>query len=139
MQPGRPVVPPVRSREPSVGGRGGGLGRRVDPAPVGRRGSASAGSARVGSPSAERSPPARAAASRSRMRSSGAGWPVHSSNAAAPWWRSISSPSATVGAGRRGVAQEPRPGVDEVHDEEVAGRISAGIGGRRRAARSRSR
>ena len=54
------------------------------------------------------------------MTSSGAGWPVHSVNAAAPWWSSISSPSAVVAAGRRGVAQQPGPGVDEVEDEQVA-------------------
>ena len=30
------------------------------------------------------------------MTSSGAGWPVHSVNAAAPWWSSIVSPSAVA-------------------------------------------
>ena len=38
-------------------------------------------------------PPARASASFACISSSGAGWPVHSVNAAAPWWSSISSPS----------------------------------------------
>ena len=41
-------------------------------------------------------------------------------NAAAPWWSSISSPSATVAPAACGVAQQPRPGVDEVEDEQVA-------------------
>ena len=55
------------------------------------------GSSPAGSPSAERTPPARAVGQGlSASRSSGAGWPVHSVNAAAPWWSSISSPSATV-------------------------------------------
>ena len=50
----------------------------------------------VGSPSAERTPPARASSSFRCMSSSGAGLPVHNVNAAAPWWRSINSPSWTV-------------------------------------------
>ena len=73
----------------------------------------------VGSPSAERRPPARASASFACISSSGAGWPVHSVNAAAPWWSSISSPSAVVAPGRRGVAQQPRPGVDQVEHEQL--------------------
>ena len=73
----------------------------------------------VGSPSAERTPPARASASFVCMSSSGAGWPVHSVNAAAPWWSSISSPSRDRRPGRRRVAEQPGPGVDQVQDQEV--------------------
>ena len=43
----------------------------------------------AGSPSADRRPLARASASAAPMTSSGAGWPVHRLNAAAPWWSSI--------------------------------------------------
>ena len=45
----------------------------------------SAAAVPAGSPSADRRPPARASASLACMSSSGAGWPVHRLNAAAPW------------------------------------------------------
>ena len=66
------------------------------------------------------------------MSSSGAGWPVHSVNAAAPWWSSISSPSSGRGAGRLGIAQQPGPGIDEVEHEQLVvqdlGRHRADVG-----------
>ncbi len=53
------------------------------------------------------------------MSSSGADWPVHRVNAAAPWWRSIDLAVGRGVAGRDRVAEQPRPAVDEVEDEEV--------------------
>ena len=48
-------------------------------------GASGVASSPAGSPSAERRPPARAAVRAAPMTSSGAGWPVHNVNAAAPW------------------------------------------------------
>src|SRR6185369_8258432 len=71
-------------------------GPSAPPEPPAPAATVPSGSSPAGSPSADRTPPARAVDRAFCITSTGAGLPVQSVNAAAPWWRSISSPSATV-------------------------------------------
>src|SRR4029079_2518778 len=92
------VLGPSKARRDALDGDAEGGSMRLarsEEAERGHSAAATAGSP-VGSPSAERRPPARASPSFDCISSSGAGWPVHNVNAAAPWWRSISSPSRVV-------------------------------------------
>ena len=126
-QPGRHALdddPEARGRAtPRRSGSGTRVGHAPQPAAAGRRRRRLA-LGRLRSPA--RAGLLRASAC---MSSSGAGWPVHSVNAAAPWWRSISSPSAAASPAATRVAEQPRRGCrSRSRTSRSGGRSSPGIG-----------